>query len=64
MINITMVYLPDTWGEIPGFIHEFGFLPERKEIILFFFNEGNPEHKQKEHFPFREKFETILQKYR
>jgi len=51
-------------GGNPGFIHEFGFLAETGEIILFFFNEGNPEHSQKVHFPFREKFDTILQKYR
>lgn len=47
-------------GGNPGFIHEFGFLTGTGEIILFYFNEGNP----KEYFPFREKLDTILQNYR
>jgi len=47
-------------GGNPGFIHEFYFSLETGEIILYFFNEGNP----REYFPFREKLDTILQKYR
>jgi len=47
-------------GGNPGFIHEFFFSVETGEIILYFFNEGNP----REYFPFREKLDTILLKYR
>lgn len=47
-------------GGNPGLIHEFYFSTETGEIILYFFNEGNP----REYFPFREKLDTILQKYR
>lgn len=47
-------------GGNPGFIHEFFFSPETGEIIVYFFNEGNP----REYFPFRERLDTILQKYR
>ena len=47
-------------GGNPGLLHEFYFSKETGEIILYFFNEGNPG----EYFPFRERFDTILQKYR
>ncbi|MFC2129160.1 serine hydrolase domain-containing protein [Bacteroidota bacterium] len=47
-------------GGNPGFIHEFFFSVETGEIILYYFNEGHP----REHFPFREKLDTILQQYR
>jgi D-alanyl-D-alanine carboxypeptidase len=47
-------------GGNPGLLHEFYFSTETGEIILYFFNEGNP----REYFPIREKLDTILQKYR
>lgn len=46
-------------GGNPGFNHEFYFSTETGEIIIFFFNEGNPRK-----YPFRVKLKTILQKYR
>jgi D-alanyl-D-alanine carboxypeptidase len=46
-------------GGNPGFTHEFYFSTETEEIIIFFFNEGNPGK-----YPFRVELKTILQKYR
>jgi D-alanyl-D-alanine carboxypeptidase len=46
-------------GGNPGFIHEFYFSTETGEIIIFFFNEGNPRK-----YPFKVELKTILQKYR
>ncbi len=46
-------------GGNPGFIHELYFSTETGEIIIFFFNEGNPRD-----FPFRAALDSIFQKYR
>ena len=48
-------------GGNPGFIHEFYFSTETREIIIFFFNEGNPSRGD---FDFREELDIILKKYR
>lgn len=47
-------------GGNPGFIHEFYFSTQTNEIIIFFFNQWPNEAE----FQFREKLETILQRYR
>jgi D-alanyl-D-alanine carboxypeptidase len=47
-------------GGNPGLIHEFYFSTETGEIIIFFFNQWPNEVE----FHFREKLETILQRYR
>ena len=47
-------------GGNPGFIHEFYFSTETKEIIIFFFNKWPDES----NFQFREKLKSILQRYR
>jgi len=47
-------------GGNPGFIHELYFSTETNEIIVFFFNQWPNEVE----FHFRDKLETILQKYR
>jgi D-alanyl-D-alanine carboxypeptidase len=46
-------------GGNPGFIHEFYFSMETGEIIIFYFNEGNPRE-----YPFRAKLDSILREYR
>lgn len=46
-------------GGNPGFMHEFYFSTETGEIIIFYFNEGNPRE-----YPFRSKLDTILRRYR
>jgi D-alanyl-D-alanine carboxypeptidase len=46
-------------GGNPGFLHELYFSTETGEIIIFFFNEGNPKD-----FPFRDKLDRILREYR
>jgi len=47
-------------GGNPGFIHEFYFSTETSEIIIFYFNQWPNDVE----FHFREKLETILQRYR
>ncbi|MGC9342595.1 MAG: serine hydrolase domain-containing protein, partial [Bacteroidales bacterium] len=42
-----------------GFLHELYFSTETGEIIIWFFNEGNPKY-----FPFRVKLDSIFKKYR
>lgn len=42
-----------------GFLHELYFSIETGEIIIFYFNEGNPGE-----YPFRAKLDTILRRYR
>ena len=47
-------------GGNPGFIHELYFSTETNEIIVFYFNQWPNEVE----FHFRDKLETILQRYR